>query len=128
MIYLDSSVLLARLLDVARSPAEAFWRQPFTASQLLEYEVINRVLVRPDWSVRIHTARHMLDRVVMVELTPVALIRALAPFPIPVRTLDGLHLATMDFLRLNGQTVELASYDLRLNAAAQALGFDLVAL
>ena len=70
----------------------------------------------------------MLDRVVMVELTPVALIRALAPFPIPVRTLDGLHLATMDFLRLNGQTVELASYDLRLNAAAQALGFDLVAL
>ena len=64
----------------------------------------------------------------MVELTPVALIRALAPFPIPVRTLDGLHLATMDFLRLNGQTVELASYDLRLNAAAQALGFDLVAL
>ena len=64
----------------------------------------------------------------MVELTPDALIRALAPFPIPVRTLDGLHLATMDFLRLNGQTVELASYDLRLNAAAQALGFDLVAL
>ena len=39
----------------------------------------------------------------------------------PVRTLDALHLATMDFLRGHGRVIELASYDARLRAAARAL-------
>jgi hypothetical protein len=43
------------------------------------------------------------------------------PFPVPVRTLDVLHLATMAFLRNHGQAIELASYDARLVAAARAL-------
>jgi hypothetical protein len=38
--------------------------------------------------------------------------------------LDALHLATMDFLRGNGASVELASYDSRLFAAARALGIN----
>jgi hypothetical protein len=38
-----------------------------------------------------------------------------------VRTLDALHLATMDFLRGHGQAIELASYDARLLAGARAL-------
>ena len=50
------------------------------------------------------------------------------PFPQPVRTLDGLHLATMDFLRAHGQTLQLASYDQRLMTAAAALGFTLAAV
>jgi predicted nucleic acid-binding protein len=40
---------------------------------------------------------------------------------VPVRTLDALHLATMDFLRAHGQALELASYDERLLAGARAL-------
>jgi hypothetical protein len=56
------------------------------------------------------------------------LARALEPFPIPLRTLDALHLATMDFLRRNDGAIELASYDNRLIAAAQALGFPVVSL
>ena len=59
-------------------------------------------------------------------LSPLVLARALEPFAPPVRTLDALHLATMDFLRAQGQTLRLASYDQRLAAAAQALGFGLV--
>ena len=47
------------------------------------------------------------------------------PFPLPVRTLGGLHLATMDFLRVQGQTLELATYDQRLAEAAKLLGFAL---
>ena len=42
-----------------------------------------------------------------------------------MRTLDVLHLATIEFLRANGQPVELASYDVRLNAAAGAVGIRL---
>jgi hypothetical protein len=49
------------------------------------------------------------------------LARALDPVPLPVRTLDALHLAAIEFLRAQGQTVELASYDQRFLAAARAL-------
>jgi predicted nucleic acid-binding protein len=66
--------------------------------------------------------------VVLIEVDEPALSRALAPFPVAVRTLDALHLATMDFVRGNGEAVELASYDNRLLSAAQALGFPLVVL
>jgi hypothetical protein len=45
-----------------------------------------------------------------------------------VRTLDALHLASIEFLRSRGQKVELASYDDRLNDAARRLGVPLVAL
>jgi predicted nucleic acid-binding protein len=65
--------------------------------------------------------RDLLDGVAYVELAPPVLARALEPFPVPVRTLDALHLATMDFLRAHGQALELASYDERLLAGARAL-------
>ena len=37
-----------------------------------------------------------------------ALARALEPWPVPLRTLDALHLATIVFLRGRGEEVELA--------------------
>jgi hypothetical protein len=45
-----------------------------------------------------------------------------------VRTLDALHLASVDFLRANGQTLELASYDRRFVAAARSLQFAILPL
>ena len=65
--------------------------------------------------------RALVGRVALIELTPPVLARALEPFPKPVRTLDALHLASIDFLRKQGQTVTLASYDSRLIDAARAL-------
>jgi hypothetical protein len=56
------------------------------------------------------------------------LARALEPFPGTVRTLDALHLASVEFLRNRGQSVELATYDKRLMEAAQALGIPLFRL
>jgi hypothetical protein len=64
----------------------------------------------------------------LIELAPPVLARALEPFPLPIRTLDALHLASIDFLRIRGQTIELATYDDRLAAAARALRIPLVAL
>ena len=61
-------------------------------------------------------------------MTPPVLARALQPFPVPVRTLDVLHLATIDFIRGQGETVELASYDSLLLMAARALGITLLQL
>jgi hypothetical protein len=54
--------------------------------------------------------------------------RALEPFPMPLRTLDALHLATAEYLQRDGNDVELASYDTRLIAAAKALGIKIADL
>jgi predicted nucleic acid-binding protein len=68
------------------------------------------------------------ERLALMELVPAVVGRALEPFPAPVRTLDALHLASMEFLRERGQAVELASYDSRLTAAASSLGIALAAI
>lgn len=121
MIYLDSSVALAHLLAEDRYPPEGLWRELLTSSRLLEYEIWTRIHARK--LVRSHgeEVRALLGRVALLELTPPVLARALEPFPRPVRTLDALHLASMTFLRAQGQSVELASYDDRLVAAARDL-------
>ena len=72
--------------------------------------------------------RALLGRVALLELAPPVLVRALEPFPVPVRTLDALHLASLDFLRTHGQTVRLASYDERLLTVARRLDIDVYAL
>ena len=46
-----------------------------------------------------------------------------------VRTLDAIHLATIDHLQhVRRETVSLASYDRRLNEAAKLMGFALCEL
>jgi len=45
-----------------------------------------------------------------------------------VRTLDALHLATAEYLRRQGESVELASYDTRLLDGARALGMAIAVL
>jgi hypothetical protein len=55
----------------------------------------------------------------MVEMVGPVLTRALQPFPVPVRTLDAIHLAALEFIWAQKQNVQLASYDERLLAAAR---------
>jgi predicted nucleic acid-binding protein len=128
VIYLDSSVLLASVFQEPRSPPLTLWEEALTSSRLLRYEVWVRLNAYGLGSSHGDRANARLARVNFVELSQVALARALEPFPVPLRTLDALHLATMDFLRRDEEAVELASYDGRLVAAAQALGFPLAPL
>jgi predicted nucleic acid-binding protein len=128
MIYVDSSVLLADLLAEPRSPPETLWDKDLASSRLLAYEVWNRIHARGLTTSHGERARALLARINMTEMSQLALARALEPWPVSLRTLDALHLATMDFLRKNGESVELASYDNRLVAAAQAFGVPVVVL
>lgn len=121
MIYLDTSVALAHLLAEDRCPPEGLWQQHLISSRLLEYEVWTRIHARRLAQSLGEDVRALLARVALVELAPHVLARALEPFPRPVRTLDALHLASIEFLREQGQAVELASYDDRLIAAARDL-------
>jgi hypothetical protein len=125
LIYLDSSVALAQLFGEGRVPPASLWGEPLVSSRLIEYEVWNRVNARGLPAVLGDEVRALIGRLRLVALTPVVLARALQPFALPVRTLDGLHLATIEFIRLEGEAVELASYDNRLLAAARSLGITL---
>ena len=53
------------------------------------------------------------------------LARALEPFPTPVRTLDAIHLASLEYLRAQRLEVSLATYDERMAVAATRLSVPL---
>ena len=93
----------------ATVPAEHVARKPATASHA-------------------EAARQLIGRVAMLELVRTVLARALEPFPIPVRTLDALHLASVEFLRTRGHQVALATYDDRLATAAKRLRIPLASI
>jgi predicted nucleic acid-binding protein len=121
VIYLDTSVALAHLFAEDRMPPEALWRESLVSSRLLEYEMWTRIHARQSSVSHGEPARELLRRVALIELQPTVLARALEPFPLPVRTLDALHLASLEFLRAHGQPVWLASYDERMSSAAREL-------
>jgi predicted nucleic acid-binding protein len=128
LIYLDTSVALAHLLAEDRVPPDRLWQEPLISSRLIEYEIWTRIHARKLTRSHADEVRSLLSRLALIELAPPVLARALEPFPKPVRTLDGLHLASMDFLRNQGQSVTLASYDDRLINGARALRFPLYRL
>ena len=108
MIYLDSSVALAHLLAEDRFPPEVLWDQPLISSRLLECEVWNRVNAHQLQNSHGDAARDLIGRVAMIEMVGPVLARALRPFPVPVRTLDAIHLSALEFVREQKQSVRLA--------------------
>ena len=126
MIYIDTSIVLAYLLVEDRRPADALWERALTASRLVEYETWSRLHARDLAESHGEAARAIIGRIALLELSPTVLTRALMGFPIAVRTLDALHLASIEFLRRQGQTVELAAYDRRMADAAHAMGIPII--
>jgi len=128
VIYLDTSVALAQLLGEDRVPPAELWDELLVSSRLLEYELFTRIHARGLSRSHSAPARELIDRVALAEMSAVVLARALEPFPVPIRTLDALHLATLQFLMAQGQQVRLATYDVRMAEAARKLRVPLVAL
>ncbi len=98
------------------------------SSRLLIYEVWNRV---HNLGLGDHLAEAIDDLFAefhWVELAPLALERVLRPFPLPVRTLDALHLATADYLRSLRSGIRVATYDERMAEAGRKMGLDLYPL
>lgn len=123
MIYVDTSVVLAELLGEDRIPQPGFWDEPLFSSRLLVHETWVRLNARNLVATHGDATDRLLSRVSLVELSPLVLERALTPFPVPVRTLDALHLATLDWLTRSGRRPSVAVYDVRLRDVALALGF-----
>ena len=120
MIYVDTSVALAHLFAENRRPPAGLWNETLIASRLVQHEVWTRVHQRNLAESHGDAVTAMLGRIALLELTPPVLSRALAAFPIPLRTLEHL--------RGQAQNVELATYDRRMTDAARALGIPLLDL
>jgi predicted nucleic acid-binding protein len=128
VIYLDTSVALAHLLGEGRQPTPELWEESLVASRLLEYELFARLHARRLGKSHGDAAQQLVARLALLELSPPVLARALEPFPVELRTLDALHLASLEFLRSQGVEVSLASYDARMLTAARALDIPLAVL
>jgi hypothetical protein len=128
VIYLDTSVALAQLLAEGRKPPAALWSEALVSSRLLEYELWSRIHARKLAKSHGAAVRSLLARLAFVELERTVLTRALEPFPVPVGTLDALHLASAEFLRRQAQDIAVASYDLQMVRAAKAMGMEVYAL
>ena len=128
MIYLDTSVALAHLLAEDRRPPDALWEGELVSSRLLEYELWTRIHARNLERSHGDLVRLLLARLAWIELRPEVLSRATRPFPVPVRTLDALHLASVAFLRERGREVALATYDERMAGVASAMGVSRASL
>jgi hypothetical protein len=124
VIYLDSSIVLAHVFLESRTAPESLWNDELVSSRLLEYEVWNRVHNRnvPQAHPQVRT---LVDRIGFFELDRSHLARTLEAFPTPVRSLDSLHLATIEYERAQGADIVLASFDRRMIVAARALGISL---
>lgn len=135
--YLDTSVVLAWLLedsDVIR-PLEG--SRLVASSRLLWTEVsrgLHRALQTDRLSVAHVTAARrrfalLATRIASIRLTESVLRRAEGPFPVVVRTLDALHLASAElWLRVelpagDPGRMSLWSRDTRMNQCAALLGF-----
>jgi hypothetical protein len=129
VIYLDSTVVLSQLLAEKRQPPKTLWAEPLVSSRLLQYEVWTRIHARELTDTHSDEVARFLARLSFLEMAPAILGRAIDPFPVPVRTLDALHLASVEYAneeaQTRGQSVRLASYDNRLIAAARSLEIEI---
>ena len=127
-VYLDTSVALAHLLAEDRIPPDSLWEQSLISSRLLEYEIWNRIHARKLTKSHADRVQELTGHIALVELVAPVLERAKEAFPIPVRTLDALHLASITFLIDNGQTVALASYESKMIKSARSIGIEIYEL
>jgi predicted nucleic acid-binding protein len=125
VIYLDTAVVLSQLLAEDRKPSASLGDRPLVSSRLLQYEVWVRLHARRLARSHGEAARELLERISLLELAPEVLARVLDPFPVPVRPLDAIHLASAEFLSSHHQPIELATFDERMGTAARALAIPL---
>lgn len=123
-VYLDTSVALAHLLSETEAPPPELWDEPLVASRLLAYELYTRIRARGLETSHGGAVGQLLGRVSLLEVAEPVVGALATEVPPGVRSLDALHLASMLFLRSQGAAVQLATYDRRLRAGADALEFE----
>lgn len=130
--YLDSSVILRRVLGQPRALEE--WRRVrrSVSSRLTEVECLRTLdRLRLDGTVdemtltRLREATHrILDSTEIIEITRTVLSRAAQPSPTSLGTLDAIHMASVQvWSERKREPIAMATHDVALATAARASGF-----
>jgi predicted nucleic acid-binding protein len=131
--YIDTSALLRIVLREPGALDELRTCDGLVSSELIAVEsarTIDRLrlqgsLTAGEATARLRTVNEWLEAIDLVLLRPPVLSRASEPMPMPLGTLDAIHLATALIWRDRmGSLPALATHDAALGQAAQAFGFD----
>ncbi|MDZ7792194.1 MAG: PIN domain-containing protein [Spirochaetia bacterium] len=131
--YVDTSVLLRHILLGDSSIKHVLACERIISSELLEIEsrrVIHRYRIDGEIDdegfIQANTRLNaVLSGISLLALSSAVKRRAMGAFPVHVKTLDALHLASALVYAdtSSGQTVLLFSFDTGMNRCAYALGF-----
>jgi predicted nucleic acid-binding protein len=131
--YLDTSALLRIVLREPGALDDLRYYDGLVSSELIAVEgprTIDRLRLQgaltPEEAVtRVRAVNEWLEAIDLVLLRAPVLSRASEPLPMPLGTLDALHLATALIWRDRmGPLSTIATHDSALGLAAQAFGFD----
>ena len=131
--YIDTSALLRIVLREPGALEDLRTYQGLVSSELIAVEsarTIDRLrlqgsLTTEEAAARLRTVTEWLEAIDLVLLRTPVLSRASEPMPMPLGTLDTLHLATALIWRDRmGPLPTMATHNTALGLAAQAFGFD----
>jgi predicted nucleic acid-binding protein len=131
--YIDTSALLRIVLRETGALEDLRSYDGLVSSELIAVEsarTIDRLrlqgsLTTDEAATRFRAVNDWLEAIDLVLLRPPVLSRASEPMPMPLGTLDALHLATALIWRDRmGPLPTMATHDAALGVAAQAFGFD----
>lgn len=135
IVYVDSSVALRIALGSADALSD--WQAWTTgvSSGLIEVECLRTLdrlrLVQKVTAEEITARREwiydFLSRLEIVEVSAAVLSRAAQPLPVPLRTLDAIHLASaMLWREATREALTIATHDAALALAGRAMGFAVI--
>jgi predicted nucleic acid-binding protein len=131
--YIDTSALLRIVLREPGALEDLRTYDGLVSSELIAVEsgrTIDRLrlqgaLTTEEAAARLRVVNEWLEAIDLVLVRPPVLSRASEPLPMPLGTLDALHLATALIWRDRiGPLPTVATHDTALGLAAQSFGFD----
>ncbi len=133
-VYFDSSVVLRVVLEERGRLKEWSRASEAVTSEITRVECLRALdrlrleggMVDRELARRRGTALSVLSGVELVRLDRAVLERAAEPFPVTIRTLDALHVASALLVRTRFPALRFATHDLDLGAAAQAEGLPVI--
>ena len=133
ILYLDSSALLRIVLREAGALEEVRKAEALVSSELLAVECLRTLdrlrlqgaLSLEEAVVRREAVTEWMEAVDLVLLQRSVLSRASEPLPVPLGTLDALHLATaLLWQEQQGKPLVMATHDGSLALAARSFGIE----
>ena len=135
--YIDTSALLRIVLRESGALQELRSYDGLVSSELTAVEsarTIDRLRLQgsldtDEAATRLRAVNEWLEAIDLVLIRPPILSRASEPMPMPLGTLDAMHLATaLTWRDREGPLPVIATHDTMLGTAARAFGFDVLGL